>query len=260
MTLYVEVLTTGLADATVVSCALTATSTNAGSQSASLDGVTVEELTNGVIGLAVPGQALVNTTAPLSPTVPAKISLKLPKEKVPRTADPRRAAATTVKPPPVAVTLQAVDPSTLPTLCGGHCLGGAVQAQGNFSTFSDAAHPISTVIQIYYGATIPSGTLYMLKPSGTVVAVPACQKVGGKYNTPCRNGSEKTIGAVGSRATQDTVYFVGTDPTFAPTLRWAGPPVPVVIGGGGPVTLRPAGGRPADGVGRTGAVATSGTR
>jgi hypothetical protein len=157
----------------------------------------------------------VSSTAPLSPDVPATISLKLPKQKVPRTADPRRAKATTVKPPPVPVTLQAVDPSTLPTLCNGHCLGGAVVAQGDFSTFSDAAHPIATVIQIYYGAAVPSGTLYMLKPSGTVVALPACVKTGGKYNTPCRNGAEKTVGNAGSRAAQDTVYFVGTDPTFA---------------------------------------------
>jgi hypothetical protein len=195
VTEYVEVLTTGLIDGTVVSGAVAATSTNAGNQSASLDPVTVVLLTNGVISLAVPGHTLVSSTAALSLAVPA--------------------ASTTVKPPPVPVTLQAVDPLTLPTLCNGHCLGSAVLAQGDFSVFKDPAHPISALIQIYYGATIPSGTIYMLKPSGAVVALATCVKVGGKYNTPCRKGKETTIGAAGSLATQDIVYFVGDDPTFA---------------------------------------------
>ena len=70
------------------------------------------------------------------------------------------------------------------------------------------------MIQEYYGAVVPSGNIYLLKSSGRVVELQKCAKVGGLESTPCVDGKEKVIGTAGHLATQDTVYFTGTDPGF----------------------------------------------
>ena len=215
-TVVVQVATTGVAAGSVVSGGVSVSSSNATSVSAVLSGASVVELTNGIIGIADPGVPTASAPTPPSESVPAVITLKLPKTKVRKTGLlSRHAAAAKVVPPPVAVTLQALDGTKVPTLCQGNCLGSALQAAGNFGGYADPAHPVKVTVQIYYGASVPTGSVWMLKDNATVVQVPACVKGPGGYNTPCVLGKEKVLGTAGALYTQDVIQFVGGDPVFA---------------------------------------------
>ena len=217
------VATGGLSPGTQVSGSATVTATNAGTQHSALGVFTLVTVPNGVIAVATPGTPLASSSAPLSVAL-AEVTLKLPKTKVPATpaatvlAGPISAAGKkSVAPPVVGVTLEPLAPSTEPGLCPpvlGGCKGDIIQVQGNFSQYVNSAHPVSAVVEIYYGASVPPGSMYMLKPTGAVVKLPACAKVGGGYVTPCVKGKEKVVGAPGGLATQDTVYFTGGDPAM----------------------------------------------
>ena len=224
-TIDAQVATGGLAPGTVVSGTATVTAGNAAAQHTALGSFTLVTVTNGVIAVATPGIGLSSSTAPLS-TALAEVTLKLPKTKIPAPESAPRLSsaitrATTVggatKPPVVGVTLEPLAPSAEPALCPpslGGCPSDIIQVQGNFSSYVNAAHPISAVVEFYYGGHVPSGSIYMLKPTGAVVKLPTCVKVGSGYVTPCVKGKEKIIGSAGSLATEDTVYFTGNDPAM----------------------------------------------
>ena len=216
--------TAGLAPGTMVSGSAAVTAANASSQGTTLGSFDVVSVPNGVIAVAAPGIALSSSSAPLSVSL-AEVTLKLPKTKIPaapaaapfasRVTAAARSGSTV--PPVVGVTMEPLAPSAEPALCPpalGGCRGDIMQVQGNFSQYVNQAHPVSAVIQIYYGAVVPPGSIYMLKPSGAVVKLPTCVKAGSGYVTPCVKGKEKIVGGAGSLATQDTVYFTGNDPAM----------------------------------------------
>ena len=88
-----------------------------------------------------------------------------------------------------------------------------MQIEGNFASYTSTATPISAVIEIFYGATVPAGSMYFQSSAGTSPELlPVCVKTGGHYNTPCVNGPEQIIGKTGKKATEDTVFFTGGDP------------------------------------------------
>jgi hypothetical protein len=69
------------------------------------------------------------------------------------------------------------------------------------------------VVQFFYGTTIPSGTVYFLKPNGKKVdKLAACKKTSAGYDTPCLASKEQDLGSSGNKYVQDTVYFTGNDP------------------------------------------------
>ena len=73
------------------------------------------------------------------------------------------------------------------------------------------------VIKFFYGLKVPTGTVYMLKPSGTkVVKLATCKTSSLGYNTPCVYGKEQILGTAAhdSLYAQDTVYFTGADPVM----------------------------------------------
>jgi hypothetical protein len=221
-TVNVLVDTTGLSDDDAVTGTAAVTSTNATSASDSLGQIAVVVVNNGVDAVATGGIAVTSSSAPLSESG-AAVTVKLPKT-VPIVAGPLEPAAVaeasggTGKAPEVGVTLESLPPSDEPALCppaDGGCPGDIVEVEGNFSAFTSQAKPITAVIQIYYGASVPAGNVYMLKSSGAVVELPACKKTSGDWNTPCVKGKQKTIGTAGSLSSQDTVYFTGNDPGFS---------------------------------------------
>ena len=211
--------TTGLTDGTAVTGTAAVSSSNAGAENDSLGQFSLVTVTNGAEAVATPGIAVSSSSAPLAETG-AAVTLKLPKSKIPEMGPMMPAVIPAaheggVKPPPVGVTLEPLPPSDEPALCppaDGGCPGDVIEIEGNFSSYVNQAHPVSAVIQIFYGASVPSGSLYMLKPSGSVVKLPACVKTSGDWNTPCVKGKEKTVGTAGNLGSQDTVYFTGNDP------------------------------------------------
>jgi sugar lactone lactonase YvrE len=222
--------TAALAPGTQVSGSALVTASNATSRTASLGVFELVSVPNGAIAVASPGIPLASSSAPLSVAL-AEVTLKLPKTKIPApesapaaapagaafaVASAARASRPTT-PPVVGVTLEPLASSTEPALCPpalGGCKGDIIQVQGNFSAYVNQAHPVSAVIEIYYGGSVPTGSIYMLKPSGAVVKLATCVKVGGGYITPCVKGKEKVVGSAGSLATEDTVYFTGNDPAM----------------------------------------------
>ena len=133
----------------------------------------------------------------------------------------RRAMAsgtTTINPPPVAVTLETLPPSAEPALCPPtgttKCEGNIIQAVGNFSPYTNRAHPIVAVLKFFYGAKVPAGSVYFLRSNGkTVDKLAVCTKTStDRYNTPCLAVPEKVLGTTGNKYAQDTVYFTGADP------------------------------------------------
>ena len=151
------------------------------------------------------------------------MKLTLPKKKIPTDGahGPGRdleAGGGTVKPPPVGITLESLPSSDEPALCppaDGDCPADVIEVEGNFSAYVSQAHPVSAVIQIYFGSSVPAGlNMYMLEFSGSVVKLPACVKTAGDYNTPCVKGKQKTIGSSGDLSVQATVLFTANDPGF----------------------------------------------
>ena len=210
--------TSGLSPGTTLSGTGQVTASNATTATTDLGPVTVVSVPDGIITVAPPGIAVTSSTAPLSTSL-ADVTLKLPKTKIAATSGGlhRATKQSGLAPPPVAVTLEALPAAQVPALCPpapAHCSGTAIEVIGNFASYTNQAHPISAVIQVYYGATVPTGNIYMLKSSGRVVELQKCAKVGGLESTPCVDGKEKVIGTAGHLATQDTVYFTGTDPGF----------------------------------------------
>jgi hypothetical protein len=233
-TLNLLVDTTGLANGTTITGSASVTSSHAGTHATTLSGVgvVVVESGNGTEAVAAPGIPLASTKRTLK-QAKAKVTLTLPKAKIKVTKKPdSRAvtdgsitpllapfAATTVteNPPPVAVTLKSLAPSAEPALCpptgSTKCEGNIVEAYGNFGVYTSNLAPIQAVVQFFYGTTIPSGTVYFLKPNGkTVDKLAACKKTSAGYDTPCLANAEKDLGTTGNKYAQDTVYFTGNDP------------------------------------------------
>jgi hypothetical protein len=213
--------TTGLAEGTSITGTVDVTSSNAGSQSSSLGAVSVVVVENGAVAVAVPKVAVTSTTAPLSDSVPSKVTLKLPR-KVPVMSGPFEGAAghengpASAKGPPVAVTLEPLASSQDPEMCpasSGGCDGDIVEIGGDFSAYTSTAKPISAVVKIFYGVTVPAASMYFQdSPNDGPQELTACLKTAGQYNTPCVKGKEKIIGSRGNLSTQDTIYFTGGDP------------------------------------------------
>jgi hypothetical protein len=224
-TLDVLVNTTGLPDATDITGSATVTSSNAGSETTTLGaiGVVVIENGNGTVAVAVPGKVLVSTKKTLR-QARASVSLTLPKvrisvKKKARTGGPLASGTVTVLPPPVAVTLESLAPSTEPALCPPtgslKCEGNIIQVVGNFSLFTSKLNPIVATVKFFYGSKVPAGTVYFLKPNGkTVDKLSVCKKTASGYDTPCLFGAEQDLGTTGNKYAQDTVYFTGNDPAM----------------------------------------------
>ena len=129
------------------------------------------------------------------------------------------AGTITISPPPVAVTLESLAPSAEPALCpptgSTKCEGSIIQVVGNFSLYTSKLNPIVTVVKFFYGAKVPAGTVYFLKPNGkTVDKLSVCTKTAAGYDTPCLAAPEQDLGATGNKYAQDTVYFTGNDPAM----------------------------------------------
>jgi hypothetical protein len=217
-TLNVLVKTTGLAQGTTITGTAHVTSTNASSHSSSLTGVNVVVVPQGVAAVAVPSVALASSKKHPSVHLPAKTTLTLPK-KVPVMGPIERQDVNPlakVKGPPVSVTLQALAGSQDPELCppsSGGCEGDIVEIEGNFAAYTSTATPVSAVIEVFYGSSVPSGNMYFQdSASATPELLPACVKTSGHYNTPCVDGPEQIVGASGKKSSEDTVFFTGGDP------------------------------------------------
>jgi hypothetical protein len=215
--LNVLVKTTGLPQGTMITGSANVTSTNASSQTASLTGVNVVVVPEGVTAVAVPTVALASSSKKPSIHLPAKTTLTLPK-KVPVMGpnDPDVSPFAKAKGPPVSVTLEALASSQDPELCppsAGGCEGDIVEIEGNFAPYTSTATPISAVIEIFYGNSVPSGHIYFQDSASTTPELlAACVKTSGHYNTPCVDGPEQTVGASGKKSAEDTVFFTGGDP------------------------------------------------
>jgi hypothetical protein len=217
-TLNVLVLTTGLAQGTSITGSANVTSTNASSHVSSLTGVNVVVVPQGVDAVAVPNVSLASSSKNPSHKLLAKTTLKLP-SKIPAAGPfegPNEGPLARVQGPPVSVTLVALAGSQDPELCppaSGGCEGDVVEMEGNFAPYTSTATPISAVIEIYYGSSVPSGHMYFQSSAGVAPSLlPACVKTGGHYNTPCVDGPQQIIGTAGKKSTEDTVFFTGTDP------------------------------------------------
>jgi hypothetical protein len=176
--------------------------------------------------VAAPGIPLASTKKPLK-TAKAKVTLTLPKK--PTKKGPDQGSGGLVLPfvsgsvignqPPVAVTLQSLPPSAEPALCPPtgltKCEGNIIEAFGNFAAYTSNLTPITAVLQFFYGNTVPTGTVYFLKPNGkTVDKLSLCKKTANGYNTPCLATAEQHLGTTGNKYAQDTVYFTGNDPVM----------------------------------------------
>jgi len=214
VTLNVLVLTTGLAQSTSISGSVDVSASDASSQSSDLGETEVEVIQNGAAAVAVPTVPVESSTSKLSHKVPAKGTLTLPK-KIPAMG-PFEPLLGKVSGPPVPVTLQALDGTQDPELCppsSGGCKGDIVEIEGNFSAYTSASKPISVKVQIFYGSTVPSGSIYFQDSANdSPQALPACVKTNGDYNTPCVDGAEQITGATGKKSTEDIIFFTGDDP------------------------------------------------
>ena len=215
-TLNVLVETTGLVEGTSITGTVNIASSNAHMHSSSLGAINVVVVQNGVVAVVVPAVPVKSALGPLTDSKPAKVRLTLP-TLVP-TMGPIGQSGDfgNVKGPPVSVTLQPLAGSQDPELCPpstGGCEGDVMQIEGNFANYTSRADPISVVVKIFYGSTVPSGMVYFQSSaSSTPVLLPACVKTGKKYNTPCVDGAERINGTAGSLSAADTVFFTGGDP------------------------------------------------
>jgi hypothetical protein len=215
-----------------------------------LDGSGVQIAGPEVIGiltsLSTQTATFVNTTVAVSPTNQLRISVRTPHRVTTSSlahtlaATPwfsiLAAAAKTVAPPPVAISLSAGDP-TDPVVCPPPhgCKGLPAKIGGDFSHYNDRMHPIKVTISTFLpGAVAPNpakgiagtvGDLYFLGADGTLqLTGPTghglCAKnlVTKAYATPCHLGQPtfkpvvvagKTLGVIAT----DTILFVGGDPS-----------------------------------------------
>ncbi len=216
-TLNILVETNGLADGSSITGNVNVTSSNAPAQSSSLDAIDVVVIQNGAVAVAVPTVTLISDVGPLSGDNPAKVRLTLPAT-VPSMGPFRQqdGSDTKMKSPPVSVTIKPLAGSQDPELCppaSGGCEGDIMSVTGDFSAYTSTADPISVVVKIFYGASVPAGVVYFQdSASSTPVLLPSCVKTNGHYNTPCVYGHEKTVGPPGSLKSLDTVFFTGNDP------------------------------------------------
>jgi len=214
-TLNILVETTGLANGTSITGSASVTSSNASAQSSSLGSINVVVVQNGAVAVAVPTVPVRSNPPPPSPDVPAKVRLTLPAT-VPVMGPFGQSPDAKVKGPPVSVTLVPLAGSQDPELCPpstGGCEGDIMEINGNFSGYTSTADPISVVVKVFYGLSVPAGSMYFQNSaSATPVLLPACVKTAGKYNTPCVDGPEKIVGAAGNLYSADTVFFTGNDP------------------------------------------------
>ena len=203
--------TSNLAAGTTISASATVSSPVTSTVDVTLGPVAVESTQEGNQSVAVPGVSDQSDSNPVSGGVPATVDLTLPRGRI------TTSTGSTVKPPPVGVSLQVLDPSAEPALCppdNGGCEGQIVDIEGDFSAYTNAAHPMRAIIDIYYGDSVPAGSLYMLEPSGAVVALGRCLLSGGVFNTPCERGSQKVMGPPGALYVQEKVLFTGNDPAY----------------------------------------------
>ena len=228
-TVDVLVGTTGLGAGTTITGSIAVTSSNASGHSSTFGAIQTVVVNNGTKAVAAPGVPLVSTKGSRF-KFKTFITLTLPRQRirVHKNVEPgpllltTPLAGTVLKaPPPVAVTLETLAPSAEPALCPPtgtlKCEGDIVQAEGNFSAYTNKAAPVIAVIKFFYGLRVPTGTVYMLKPNGKkVVKLAACKKGASGYNTPCVYGKEKILGSAShdSLYAQDTVYFTGVDPVM----------------------------------------------
>jgi len=207
---------TGLPQGTSVGGTVEITSANAPEQSSSLGSFNVVVVTNGVMAVAVPTVGVKSLLGPLNPNKPAKVRLVLPADVSAMGPSGQSSPASKVKGPPVSVTLQPLDGTADPELCpqtAGGCEGDVMEIEGDFTAYTSAADPIAVLVKIFYGSSVPAGSMYyQSSASATPVKLPKCVLTAGVYNTPCRHGAEKTVGTAGSLYTSDTVYFTGNDP------------------------------------------------
>lgn len=210
--------TAGLSSGVAIDGSAQVESENAGSATDDLQQLATATVPNGVITTLAPGIAA-SSSSNLA-QAGATVTVKLPKHKIPPPAAPAivpAAKSGTVKPPVIGVTLETLPASQDPALCPQGCpSNNVVVATGDFSAYVDQAHPITATIQFFFGASVPTGAhIYMLKPNGKVVQLPACMKTSGDWNTPCVKGKQKVTGSAGSLSTSDLVYFTGDDPGFS---------------------------------------------
>jgi YVTN family beta-propeller protein len=226
--LDVLVNTTGLGVVSVTG-SVSLSSSNAGSHATTLGSIAVVVVQggNGTKAVATPGAPLVSTKKPLK-MAKASVSLTLPTKKLTvkkrasterDAAGPEASGTVSIKPPPVAVTLESLAPSAEPALCPSSgnlkCEGNIIQVFGNFSLYTSKLNPITTVVKFFYGSSVPSGSVYFLGSSGKkAVKLAACKKTSSGYNTPCVLGKEVDAGSTGNKYAQDTVYFTGNDPVM----------------------------------------------
>jgi YVTN family beta-propeller protein len=231
-TLDVLVRTAGLVHGVAITGSAVVTSSNqTGDSSLGSIGVTFVQSRLGTKSVAVPGVALFSTRSKLIRSK-TSITLTLPKNKIKKSVPPNREElmaleisggtdAVTLPPPPVAVVLRSLAPSSEPALCPQtgklKCEGNVIQAVGNFSSYTNNQAPIVAVLKFFYGKTIPTGSVYLLAPNGrTVDKLTTCKKTSTGYSTPCIDGPEQDFGssASDSRYAQDTLYFTGADPVM----------------------------------------------
>ncbi len=230
-TLDALVKTAGLVHGVAITGSAVVTSSNqtADSSLGSI-GVTFVQSRLGTKSVAVPGVALFSTKSKLI-TAKTSITLTLPKNKIKKSGANREelmalevsrgSDVVSLPPPPVAVVLRSLAPSSEPALCPAtgklKCEGNVIQAVGNFSAYTNNQAPIVAVLKFFYGKTIPTGSVYLLGTNGrTVDKLTACKKTGTGYNTPCIEGPEQDLGSAAgdSRYAQDTLYFTGVDPVM----------------------------------------------
>jgi len=211
--------TTGLKQGTSISGSVNVTSSNASSESSSLGAIGVVVITDGAAAVAAPNVAVASSSKNPSAHLPAKVTLELPK-KIPALGPSNQTGvpfgAGKVKGPPVSVQLTAQSGSSDTELCppsSGGCEGDIIDIEGNFGAYTSNSKPISAVVEIFYGSTVPAGSIYYQDaPNDTPTALPACAKTDGEYNTPCVDGAEQVVGGSGKKSTEDTIFFTGADP------------------------------------------------
>ncbi len=230
-TLDVLVRTDGLVHGVAITGSAVVTSSNQTAH-ASLGsiGVTFVQSKFGTKSVAVPGVTLFSTKTKLSSSK-TSINLTLPKKKIKHSGANREelmareisggSDVVTLPPPPVAVVLRSLAPSSEPALCPAtgklKCEGNVIQAVGNFSAYTNNQAPIVAVLKFFYGKVVPTGSVYLLAPNGrTVDKLTTCKKTGTGYDTPCIDGPEQDLGSAStdSRYAQDTLYFTGADPVM----------------------------------------------
>ena|GEM_PF-729541 len=207
-----------------------------------------------VITVAAPGVKVINTIGPLSPTLPDRVTLLLPKKEhksaIGNSSQPagglgshKAVGNPLVGGPAVGATADWLTSTQDPGLCqaAAASLGGTTctpaEVKGNFCSYKDKTKPVTATISIMFNS-LPGGTtsvpLYMEKDAETVVngvcqphggttppvvgPLPTCGKAKTGYPTPCVAKvllSPKPKVTTANVTVTWTVYFVGVDPRMA---------------------------------------------